>query len=85
MKIVTLQELEEHFDEIMDDVEQNKQHYQIDHTGGAVMLIPFESYDVLKDVYQEWVEQPQKESPEDQLPPADPPMSYVCTAETGKI
>jgi PHD/YefM family antitoxin component YafN of YafNO toxin-antitoxin module len=55
MKIVTLQQLEADFEAIVDDVAENKEHYRIEHDNGAVMLIPIESYDVLKEVYTDWV------------------------------
>lgn len=58
MKVVTLEQLEQNFDEILEDVVTNKVHYRIEHSGGAAMLIPFESYDVLHDVYKDWVEEP---------------------------
>lgn len=56
MKTVTLQELEDDFDAIIEDVENNKQHYLIKYEGGDAMLIPYESYEVLADTYKDWVE-----------------------------
>jgi hypothetical protein len=63
VKVVTLQQLEENFEAIVDDVAENKEHYRIEHDNGAVMLIPIESYDVLKEVYTDWVEEPQNNPP----------------------
>jgi hypothetical protein len=59
MKVVTLQQLEENFEAIIDDVGDNKEHYRIMYEKGDLMLIPIESYEVLKDVYTDWVEEPQ--------------------------
>ena len=59
MKVVTFQQLEENFDTILEDVGANKEHYRIQCEKSDVMLIPIESYDVLKETYKEWVEEPQ--------------------------
>ena len=61
MKTITLQELEEQFDAVMDDVTANKEHYCIKSDSGDVMLIPFDSYELLHDVYIDWVEQPKQD------------------------
>lgn len=81
MKVVTLQQFEENFDEILDDVTSNKEHYRIQHEGGDVMLIPIESYDVLKDVYTDWVEEPQNIPPVEGFDPHQLPIEYVADAE----
>lgn len=78
MKVVTLPQLEENFDEIMADVENNKEYYRIQHEGGDVMLIPFTEYEVLKDTYQEWVEHPQ-------IDPFPLPVQYVADAEPEQL
>lgn len=61
MKIITVAELERRFDEVMEDVELNKEHYRIQNDDGDVMLIPYDSFDVLHDVYLDWVDQPKAE------------------------
>jgi PHD/YefM family antitoxin component YafN of YafNO toxin-antitoxin module len=78
MKIVTLQQLEADFEAIVDDVAENKEHYRIEHDNGAVMLIPIESYDVLKEVYTDWVEEPQNIPPVEGFDPHQlPVVAYV--------
>ena len=81
MKVVTLQQLEENFDEILEDVTENKEHYRIQHEVGDVMLIPIESFDVLHDVYQSWVDEPKNDPPVDGFEPMPLPMEYVGDAE----
>lgn len=55
MKVVTVEQFEHDFDAIMDDVCTNLEHYKIITKDSAVMLIPVEAYDFLKDTYKEWV------------------------------
>jgi PHD/YefM family antitoxin component YafN of YafNO toxin-antitoxin module len=82
MKVVTLQQLEENFEAIVDDVADNKEHYRIEHENGAVMLIPIESYDVLKEVYTDWVEEPQNIPPVEGFDPQQlPVVEYVSDSE----
>jgi PHD/YefM family antitoxin component YafN of YafNO toxin-antitoxin module len=82
MKIVTLQQLEADFEAIVDDVAENKEHYRIEHDNGAVMLIPIESYDVLKEVYTDWVEEPQNIPPVEGFDPQQlPVVKYVPDSE----
>lgn len=81
MKVITLQQLEGDFDAILTDVAENKEHYLIQYEEGDVMLIPIESYDVLKDVYTDWVEEPQNTPPIDGFDPHQLPMEYVADAE----
>jgi PHD/YefM family antitoxin component YafN of YafNO toxin-antitoxin module len=82
MKIVTLQQLEADFEAIVDDVAENKEHYRIEHDNGAVMLIPIESYDVLKEVYTDWVEEPQNIPPVEGFDPQQlPVVEYVSDSE----
>lgn len=85
MKVVTLQQLESSFDEILSDVESNKEHYRIQHDGGDVMLIPIESFDVLSSVYTDWVEEPQNVPPVAGFDPLDLPIQYVGDAEPKPI
>lgn len=63
MKVISLKELEENFDAVIEDVSVNKEHYRILNETGDVMLIPVESYEVLKEVYIDWVEEPTNTPP----------------------
>jgi hypothetical protein len=74
MKVVTLQQLTDDFDGIMDDVADNKQYYRIQTDQGDFILMPFNEFDVLRDTYQEWVEEPQ-------IDPFPLPVEYVGDAE----
>lgn len=78
MKVVTLQQLEADFDAILDDVVNNKEYYRIQGEGNDVMLIPYDEYEVLKDTYQDWVEEPK-------IDPFPLPVEYVADAEPEKI
>jgi len=78
MKVVTLQQLEADFDAIFDDVVNNKEYYRIQGDGNDVMLIPYDEYEVLKDTYQDWVEEPE-------IDPFPLPVEYVADAEPEKI
>ena len=85
MKVVTLQQLEENFETILDDVADNKEHYRILHEKGDLMLIPIESYEVLKDVYTDWVEEPQNTGLVDGFDPHQlPVVEYVAETEPKK-
>ncbi len=68
MKTVTYKELEDRFDEILEDVFENHVHYKIVvETGKAVMLVPYEEYKVLMDTYDHWIEEKEEILPEDNL------------------
>jgi len=84
MKVVTLSQFETNFDQIMDDVTENKHIYRIQYEAGDVMLVPFDCYEVLKDTYDQWVEEPQNE-PVEGFDPYPLPMQYVMSAETGTV
>lgn len=84
MKIVTVQQLQADFDSILDDVTNNKQIYRIQAEGGDCMLIPFSYYDVLRETYQEWVEEPQNVPVED-FDPYPLPFQYVADAKPEKL
>jgi hypothetical protein len=56
MKVVTVEQLQEDFDAIMDDVTINLEHYKITTETFAVMLLPVESYSILLEAYDEWIE-----------------------------
>lgn len=78
MKVVTLQQLEADFDAILDDVVNNKEYYRIQGDKNDVMLVPYDEYEVLKDTYQDWVDEPQ-------IDPFPLPVEYVADAEPEKI
>lgn len=78
MKVVTLQQLEADFDAILDDVVNNKEYYRIQGNENDVMLVPYDEYEVLKDTYQDWVDEPQ-------IDPFPLPVEYVADAEPEKI
>lgn len=68
MKLVTYKEVEERFYEIFDDVVENHTHYKILLEGNkAVMLVPYEEYNVLMDTYTQWVEHKEEILNEDGL------------------
>lgn len=81
MKVVTAQQLEENFDEILVDIEENKEHYRIQLEGRDLMLVPAETYSVLNDVYKDWVEEPQNDPPVEGFDPYPLPVEYVADAE----
>ena len=78
MKVITLQQLMDDFDSIMDDVGDNKQYYRIQAEQGDFMLIPHDEFTVLRDTYQDWVEEPS-------INPNPLPVEYVGDAEPEKI
>lgn len=78
MKVVTLQQLEADFDAILDDVVNNKEYYRIQGNENDVILVPYDEYEVLKDTYQDWVDEPQ-------IDPFPLPVEYVADAEPEKI
>lgn len=80
MKIITAAELETNFDSIMEDVINNKQFYKIQTDEQDFMLIPYESYEVLKDTYQDWVEDTSSELT-DEFDPFPLPVEYINDAE----
>jgi hypothetical protein len=78
MKVITLKQLEDDFDAILDDIVNNKEYYRIQYEDTAVMFIPYEEYEVLKDTYQDWVDEPQ-------IDPFPLPVEYVADAEPEKF
>ena len=56
MKVVTVEQFQSDFDAIMDDVVLNLEHYKITSETYAVMLLPMESYGILLEAYEEWLE-----------------------------
>ena len=68
MKTVTYKELEDRFDEILEDVFENHIHYKVVlEVGKAVMLVPYEEYKVLMDTYDHWIEEKEEILLEDNL------------------
>jgi hypothetical protein len=78
MKVVTIQQLEADFDAILDDVVNNKEYYRIQGGDNHVMLVPYDEYEVLKDTYQNWVDEPQ-------IDPFPLPVEYVADAKPEEI
>jgi PHD/YefM family antitoxin component YafN of YafNO toxin-antitoxin module len=78
MKVVTLKELEDNFEAILDDVGENRQYYRVQSEQGDFILVPYEEYEVLKDTYQEWVEEPT-------IDPAPLPVEYIGEAKPEEI
>lgn len=57
MKTISFKDFEQHFDDFLDDVVENGRHYRIKLAdGSAVALIPYKDYEVLKNVYEDWLE-----------------------------
>jgi PHD/YefM family antitoxin component YafN of YafNO toxin-antitoxin module len=78
MKVITLKDLEANFDEILDDVGENKQYYRIQAEEGDFILVPYDEYEVLKETYQEWVEEPT-------IDPNPLPIEYIGEAKPEEI
>jgi len=58
MKTISLKDFEQHFEDFIDDVIENGRHYRIElEDGSAVALIPYKEYEVLKNAYEDWLEE----------------------------
>lgn len=57
VKTITTQQFEADFDAILADVIDNKQYYSITGLKKPVILMPHDEYIVLKETYQEWIEE----------------------------
>lgn len=55
MKVINVEQFEDNFDDIMDDVYTNLEHYKIITKDSAVMLIPVEAYNFLMNTHKERV------------------------------
>lgn len=55
MKVINVEQFENNFDDIMDDVYTNLKYYKIITKDSAVMLIPVEAYNFLMNTHKEWV------------------------------
>lgn len=66
MKTITAAQFEQDFEIIIDDVSENKTTYKIivstleDTEEKAVMLIPYEEYEYLQDLYTDWLKSEDK-------------------------
>ena len=78
MKVVTAQQFEQDFEAIIDDVADNKQYYRIQTESGDFMLVPHDEYEVLKETYKEWVDEPA-------INPDALPIEYIGEAEPEKL
>jgi len=78
MKVITVSQLERDFEAIIDDVADNKQYYRIQGEQGDFMLVPYNEYEVLKETYKEWVEEPK-------IDPDPLPVQYIGDAEPEKF
>ena len=78
MKVITVSQLERNFEAIIDDVADNKQYYRIQGEQGDFMLVPYNEYEVLKETYKEWVEEPK-------IDPDPLPVQYIGDAEPEKF
>lgn len=74
MKVITTAQFEQDLEAIIDDVADNNQYYRIQGEEGDFMLVPFNEFEVLKETYQEWVEDPQ-------IDPCQLPVQYIGDAE----
>lgn len=74
MKVVTIEQFEANIEAIIDDVSENGQYYRIQSAGGDLIVVPHREYEVLKEVYQEWVEDPT-------IDPNPLPVQYIGDAE----
>ena len=69
MKTITAAEFEQDFEAIIDDVAQNKTTYKIllSNTDSdqeqAVMVIPYEEYEYLHDLYTDWLNSEEQPKP----------------------
>jgi len=78
MKVITADQFERDFEAIIDDVADNKQYYRIQGEQGDFMLVPYNEYEVLKETYKEWVEEPK-------IDPDPLPIQYIGDAEPEKF
>lgn len=69
MKTITAAQFEQDFEIIIDDVAENKTTYKIivstpgDTEEKAVMLIPYEEYEYLQDLYTDWLKSEEQPKP----------------------
>lgn len=75
MKTITTAQFEQDFEAIIDDVAENKTTYKIivsetePDDEKAVMLIPYEEYEYLQDLYNDWLKSEQQTEPNQELAP----------------
>jgi PHD/YefM family antitoxin component YafN of YafNO toxin-antitoxin module len=78
MKVITTAQFEQDFEAIIDDVADNNQYYRIQGEEGDFMLVPFNEFEVLKETYKEWVDEPA-------INPDPLPIEYIGEAEPEKL
>lgn len=74
MKVITAQQFEQDMEAIIDDVAENKQYYKIQTDYGDLILMPYNEFEVLKETYKEWVDEPK-------IDPDPLPVQYIGDAE----
>jgi len=81
MKVITVDDFEARFEEVIDDCADNHVHYRIQlESGESLMLIPADDYGIFQDVYEDWVAQPENEEV-DGFDHKPLPVSYEGEAE----
>lgn len=81
MKVITANDFEARFEEVIDDCADNHVHYRIQlESGESLMLIPADDYGIFQDVYEDWVAQPENEEV-DGFDHKPLPVSYEGGAE----
>ena len=81
MKVITVNDFEARFEEVIDDCADNHVHYRIQlESGESLMLIPADDYGIFQDVYEDWVAQPENEEV-DGFDHKPLPVSYEGEAE----
>lgn len=78
MKVITLAQFEQDIETIIDDVADNNQYYRIQAEEGDLILVPYNEFEVLKETYKDWVEEPQ-------INPDPLPVQYIGEAEPEKL
>ena len=58
MKVITVEEFEKNFEEILEDVDTNKVHYRVNTDQGALMVVPVDNFRILSEAYEEWIHEP---------------------------
>lgn len=64
MKVFKLQDMEFGLDDVVAEVNINKEHININEDGIDIIIIPFQDYEVLKNIYQEWLKEPKNKTEE---------------------
>ena len=64
MKVFMLQDMEFGLDDVVAEVNINKEHININEDGIDIIIIPFQDYEVLRNIYQEWLKEPKNKTEE---------------------